>query len=227
MELIIGSKNYSSWSMRPWLVMTHFGLRFDEVVIGLGHADTARRIAKYSPSGRVPCLIDGDVTVWDSLAICETLAERYPAHAMWPADPAQRATARAISAEMHSGFTALRSGMPMNIRGRAAARALSADERADVTRVTGIWRDCLTRSGGPFLFGTFSIADAMFAPVVMRFNTYAQALKEADTDGTLGFADTDPVTAYRNQVSTLPAVQAWIDAAMREPGIDYYDKALT
>jgi glutathione S-transferase len=214
MQLIIANKNYSSWSMRPWVLAVQFDLPFEERVIGLGQAETAQNIRAYSPSGRLPCLIDGDITVWDSLAICETLAERYPEKALWPREPARRAHARSVSAEMHSGFGAVRSAMPMNIRGRARNHMLSADESADIARLEALWGDCLKRYGGPFLFGEFSIADAMFAPVAMRFNTYSPPLSlEA--------------AGYVRALTEAPSVQRWIaDARADGVAIDYYDSVL-
>ncbi|HQR03168.1 MAG: glutathione S-transferase family protein [Proteobacteria bacterium] len=170
--LIIANKNYSSWSMRPWLLMTQFGIPFHEMFIPLFQPDTQARLRAQSPSGRVPCLIDGDLSVWDSLAICEYLAERHPG--LWPADPADRAVARAVCAEMHSGFTALRSQYGMNIRRRSPRTVTDPALAADIARIEAIWNTCRTRSGaaGPYLFGAFSIADAYYAPVCFRFQTY-------------------------------------------------------
>ncbi len=204
MQLMIGDKNYSSWSMRPWVLMRHFGIAFDETLIELRTPETRERILAVSPSGRVPCLVDdAGLAVWDSLAIAETLAERHPEHAMWPADPAARARARSVSAEMHAGFVALRSEMPLDIRASLPGRELGAAARADVERVDAIWRDCLAASGGPFLFGEFSIADAMYAPVAMRFVTYAPALSTA-------------AAAYVERIMAVPAVSEWNAGAMRE-----------
>lgn len=225
--LVIASKNYSSWSMRPWVLLTQFGIPFNEKLIALGVPDTAANIAAFSPSGRLPCWIEGDYVVWDSLAICETLAERYPEHALWPRDPAQRARARAVSAEMHAGFGALRTAMPMNIRGRASARDWNGDVLADVARMDALWCDCLAASGearrdapgaplsagGGFLFGAFSIADAMFVPVAMRFTTYSVRLSPA-------------ASSYVERLTALPSVQSWIAAALLEPTIGYYDTVL-
>jgi glutathione S-transferase len=204
MKLVIGDKNYSSWSMRPWLVLRHFGIAFEEVVIQLAEEQSKASILAHSPSGKVPCLITDDgVTVWDSLAICETLAERYPQHAMWPRDAAARGRARSISAEMHSGFGDLRTNMWMNIRASFPGKGATPETRADVARIDAMWRECLETSGGPFLFGEFGIADAMYAPVVMRFNTWQPKLSEA--------AD-----AYARRVTEHPAVAAWISDALRE-----------
>jgi glutathione S-transferase len=204
MKLIIGDKNYSSWSMRPWLVLKHFGIRFDEVLIPLAEVNTKAAILEHTPSGKVPCVVSDDgSSVWDSLAICETLAERFPQHAMWPRDPVARAHARSVSAEMHSGFGDLRSNMWMNIRASFPGKGATPGALADVARIDALWRDCLERHGGPFLFGEFGIADAMYAPVVMRFNTWQPKLSEASA-------------AYAQRVTAQPAVRAWIDAALRE-----------
>ena len=207
MKLVIGDKNYSSWSMRPWLLLTHFGIPFDEIAIELRHDDTAARIREYSPSGKVPCLVDDHgVAIWDSLAIAEMLAERYPQFPMWPADPRARAHARCVSAEMHSGFAALRTQMGMNVRASMPGRGATPDALADVARIDALWSACLEASGGPFLFGEFGIADAMYAPVVMRFNTYAPGLSPE-------------AAGYAARVTALPAVQRWIDAARRETNV--------
>ncbi len=204
MKLVIGDKNYSSWSMRPWLLFKHFGIPFDEVVIDLYEAHTQAAIAGHSPSGKLPCLVTDDgESVWDSLAIVETLAERFPQHAMWPRDAAARAHARSISAEMHSGLGQLRSNMWMNIRASFAGKGATPGALADVARVDALWRDCLEKYGGPFLFGDFSIADAMYAPVVMRVNTWQPALSETSA-------------AYAWRVTEQPCVRAWIDDALRE-----------
>ncbi|MPW18528.1 glutathione S-transferase [Paraburkholderia sp. CNPSo 3157] len=204
MKLVIGDKNYSSWSMRPWLVLTHFGIPFEEVRIPLAEEQTQAAILSHSPSGKVPCLITDDgVTVWDSLAICETLAERYPQHAMWPRDAAARGRARSVSAEMHSGFGDLRSNMWMNIRASFPGKGTTPGALADVSRIDAIWSECLETYGGPFLFGEFTIADAMYAPVVMRFNTWQPKLSEA-------------AAAYARRVTEQPAVKAWISDALRE-----------
>jgi glutathione S-transferase len=177
LKLIAGDKNYSSWSMRPWLLLTAAGITFEEQTILLGEPDTREKIARLSPSGTVPVLIDGDVTVHDSLAICEYLAEKFPEKALWPKDAGARARARSVSAEMHSSFSNLRGRMPMNIRNRFPGKGMTPEAAADVARVAAIWRECVWRSGGPYLFGTeFGIADAMYGPVVFRFQTYGVAL---------------------------------------------------
>src|SRR5471032_655989 len=179
LKLVIGNKNYSSWSMRPWLALRANGIAFGEVFIPLytGAADK-QRILGFTRSGKVPALIDGDVTIWDSLSIIEYVAERFPEARLWPEDRASRAHARSISAEMHSGFAALRNECGMNLHRPVGAIALSADARADIARVQQIWIECRARYGksGPFLFGSFGGADAMFAPVVHRFRTYAIAV---------------------------------------------------
>jgi glutathione S-transferase len=213
MKLIIGDKNYSSWSMRPWVLMKHAGIEFDEVLIELDRADTAARIHAQSPSSRVPCLVTDDgQRIWESLAILETLAERYPEHELWPRDAAARAHARSIASEMHGGFTNLRSAMPMNIRASKPGIGVTPAALVDVARIDAMWSACLEQYGGPYLFGaSFGIADAMYAPVIMRFNTYQPPLS-------------DVARAYAERVSLTPAVRAWIDDAQREThAIAYYD----
>jgi glutathione S-transferase len=206
LKLVIGNKNYSSWSMRPWLALKVAGVAFEEVFIPLytGEADK-KRILAVTPSGKVPALIDGDVTVWDSLAIIEYVAERFPQAALWPEDRAARAHARSISAEMHSGFMALRNECGMNLHRPVGAIALSAEARANIARIQDIWRECRQRYGksGPFLFGGFSGADAMFAPVVHRFRTYA-------IEGTPAARD------YMAAMMALPAFEEWTRAALAE-----------
>jgi glutathione S-transferase len=211
MKLVIADKNYSSWSMRPWVLMKHFGIAFDEELIEMARDDTRARMLARSPTGRVPCLLGvAGEPVWDSLAICETLAELHPQQALWPADVALRARARSVSAEMHSGFTSLRGAMPMNIREHAPGYGATPEALADVARVDALWRDCLAYSGGPFLCGEFSIADAMFAPVVMRFNSYVPVLS-------------DEARAYCERMTAVPAVAAWIaDARGETHVIEYY-----
>jgi glutathione S-transferase len=207
MKLVIGDKNYSSWSMRPWLLLTHFGIPFEEVLIELDEAGTKAAILTYSASGKVPCLVSEDgFAVWDSLAIAETLADRYPQHALWPREPNARARARSISAEMHSGFGALRNAMPMNIRLTRPGVGTEPEVLADIARIDTLWRECLAASGGPFLFGEFCIADAMYAPVAMRFNSYQPKLSPE-------------AAAYAQRVTASPAVAAWIEAARRETHI--------
>ena len=202
-ELVIGNKNYSSWSLRPWFAMRAVGLKFTETVIPLDHDDTKSRILAHSPAGRVPVLRHGSVTVWESLAICEYLAEQVSS--LWPSDAATRAHARAVSSEMHAGFQNLRKTMPMNCHRTPAKITVSSDVDADIARVFEIWRDCRDRfgAGGDFLFGDFSIADAMFAPVVSRLHVYD--------------IDMDPVCgAYRDAVLDHPAMREWSVAATAE-----------
>ncbi len=201
--LVIGNKNYSSWSLRPWLAMRVAGIPFAEHRIPLYGPGSKDQIVVYSPAGKVPCLADGDLRVWDSLSICEYLAEKHPG--LWPQDPAARALARSVSAEMHSGFANLRAKMSMNIRKRYPGLGRTPESLADVARIVSLWSDCRARygKGGRFLFGAFSIADAMYAPVVLRFRTYEVELP-ADC------------RAYSDAVLALPAMQDWIAAAMAE-----------
>ena len=190
--------------MRPWVLLKHFGIPFDETLIELDEPGTKAAILAHSASGKVPCLVTDDgFAVWDSLAIAETLAERHTQYAMWPRDPNARARARSVSAEMHSGFGALRGAMPMNIRTSKPGVGATSDVLADVARIDTLWRECVAASGGPFLFGDFTIADAMYAPVVMRFNTWQPALS-------------DTAAAYARRVTQQPAVRAWIEDAQRE-----------
>jgi glutathione S-transferase len=205
LTLVIGNKAYSSWSLRPWILMTHCGIAFDEIRIALYAPDSSARIRSYSPAGRVPVLIDGSVTVWDTAAIFEYLAEQYPEKTLWPRDRQARAHVRSISAEMHSGFAALRSHMPMNIRRSLPGRGNTPEVLQDIERVVSIWTDCRTRhaAAGPFLCGHFSIADAMFAPVVTRFQTY-----HVELDG--------PAREYADTMLALPAMQRWYREALIE-----------
>ena len=172
MKLIIGSKNYSSWSLRGWLAAKASGLPFEEILIPLRQPDTKALILKHSPSGKVPCLVEDGLVVWDSLAIAEYLAEVRPS--LWPLDAGARAHARSVSAEMHSSFQALRSSMPMNIRAKHPGEGRTPETLADIARIVAIWNDCRSHYGadGPYLFGAYSIADMMYAPVCLRFETY-------------------------------------------------------
>lgn len=206
LTLIIGNKNYSSWSLRAGLALMRTGLAFEEVIIPLGTPETEGAIAAHSPSGKVPVLRDGGRTVWESLAICEYLAEKAPAAGLWPADAEARAVARTVSAEMHAGFENLRTHMPMNVRGRFPGKGRAAGVDGDIARIAAIWASCRERygAGGDLLFGGFTIADAMFAPVVSRFRTYAVDLPE-------------PGRAYCDAVWALPEMQAWAAAARDEP----------
>jgi len=204
--LVIGNKNYSSWSLRPWIAMRVLGLPFEERRIALYRPGAKDEILRYSPSGKVPCLVDGERRVWDSLAILETLAESRAQ--LWPAAPATRAFARSLSAEMHSGFAALRQHMSMNVRRRYPGTGRTPEALADVARIVAIWSECRAaaqRSGtaGPFLFGAFTAADAMYAPIVLRFRTY-----EVDLPASC--------RAYADAVLALPAMQEWIAAAEHE-----------
>ena len=215
LTLVIGNKNYSSWSLRPWLVLKQAGIPFTEINIPLYVDDWRERVLKYSPSGKVPTLQHGAINVWDSLAICEYLAEHFPEKQLWPADVTARASARAVSAEMHSGFQALRQNMFMNIRRRMPNRGHTPEVAADIERITAIWKDCRRcyAASGPFLFGRFSIADAMYAPVALRFQTYAVSV-----DGAAG--------EYMRSLLALPAMQEWIAAAHAEKeSIPHYEPA--
>lgn len=206
--IYLGNKNYSSWSLRPWLALKATGAPFAEVVIPLDQPGTRGNILRHSPSGRVPALKHDELTVWDSLAICEYLAEAFPAAKLWPAEAPARAVARSVSAEMHSGFAALRGHLPMNIRSSFANRGVTPEVQADINRVAAIWRDCRKRFGaeGAFLFGGFTIADAMYAPVVSRFRTYRVELESL-------------AQAYADAIWALPAMQEWATAAGNEPMI--------
>jgi glutathione S-transferase len=212
MKLYIGNKNYSSWSMRPWVLMRQTGIEFEEVPMRFDgfepESQFKRALAKVTPAGRVPVLVDGDLVVWDTLAIAEYLAETRPTLGLWPRSGHARARARSVCAEMHSGFGALREHYPMNIESRLpeiGQRVLETrpEVRSDLDRIVQMWGELLRVHGGPMLFGDFSIADAYFAPVCMRFRTYAPPLPE-------------PVAAYVERVAALPAVKAWIDGALAE-----------
>ncbi len=205
LHLIIGNKNYSSWSFRPWLAMRVAGIRFDETVKSLDAADFKAHLKALGGSGRVPILIDGEVRIWESLAILEYLAERFPAAGLWPQHPVARARARAIASEMHAGFAAVRRHLPMNVSRPVKAQPIDADTAKDVARIDAIWTECRNTFGaaGPFLFGSFGAADAMFAPVVCRFHTYA-----VDVSAT--------ALAYMRAMMSLPAWEEWRDAARRE-----------
>lgn len=209
LSLLIGNKNYSSWSLRPWLLLSQTGLEFEEVRVAFGSSDFAERVRAYSPAGKVPALRHGALTVWDSLAICEYLAETFPEIRAWPRAAGERALARSISAEMHSGFTALRAQMPMNVRASGRRVPSTPELERDLARVREIWSDCRARSAsrGPFLFGDFSIADAMYAPVAFRFATYGVALGPAEA-------------AYVESLRRLPAMAEWAAASAAEIEIE-------
>jgi glutathione S-transferase len=205
--LVIANKLYSSWSLRPWLLMRQLGIAFDEILIPLDLPDTKEKVLKHSPAGKVPILIDGDVTVWESISIMEYVGDALGAP-VWPQERAARAMARSVSAEMHAGFSALRSGCPMNLGKKFAQKDRGEGVARDVARFSEIVRQARERfgGGGPFLFGAFSAADAMFAPLVTRLDTYSIAL--------------DPTTqAYADTILSLPALQEWRAAALQETWI--------
>jgi glutathione S-transferase len=204
LTLVIGNKNLSSWSLRPWLVLKHFGLEFQEVKLPLDTPAFHRDILQYSPSRRVPALIDGSIRIWDSLAIAEYVNEKVQGRA-WPADAAARAHARAVSAEMHSGFAALRTHWPMQAVGSSRVE-LPPEGEADVARVQQIWHECRSQYGsrGPWLFGEYSIADAMYAPVALRFRHYGAAFSSAAAE------------AYQQQLIEDSHMQAWLADAQQE-----------
>ena len=209
LALVVANKNYSSWSMRPWVLLREAGIAFEEISFRFGDDGRIPGVERYSPSGQVPVLlVDGD-PVWDSLAICETVAELYPDKHLWPRDADARRRARSVCAEMHAGFRSLRGAMPMNIRASHPGKGMSPEVRKDIERIVAIWEDCLHRPQGraaregPMLFGAFGVADAMYAPVVTRFATYAVALPAA-------------AQAYADAVLGLRAMREWADAARRE-----------
>ena len=203
--LVIGNHNYSSWSLRPWLALKHLGVPFRLERIALDQPDTAARIRRHSPGGRVPVLVEGDITIWDSLAIIEHLAEAHPQ--LWPSESVARGMARAVAAEMHSGFQALRNELPMNIRAIGRGVATSAAAAADIARIVALWSEARERFGraGPWFFGEFSAADAMYTPVASRFRTYGVPLPEA-------------LMRYRDTALGSPAMREW--TAMAESEVD-------
>jgi glutathione S-transferase len=206
--LIIANRNYSSWSLRAWLALEATGQPFDEIVIPLGRPETTEEILRWSPTGRVPALHIGEIRLWDSLAICEHLAETFPEAGLWPADPRARATARSVVAEMHSGFTALRTHMTMNLRASYPGVGRETEVDEDIARITAIWEECRKDfgAGGDLLFGSFTIADAFYAPVVSRFITYG-----VSPGGIAG--------RYMDAVWALPAMQDWAAKARAEEWI--------
>ena len=216
MNLLIGNKKYSSWSFRPWLLMKHAGIPFTEKFVWIHKPDSYAKMRKYSSGGRVPALIDGKITVWESLAICEYLAEKFPRKQLWPKNAAARAVARSVSNEMHAGFQDMRRELNCHFVNRYSGYKIPKSARADVERVKEIWNDCRHEfgKGGPFLFGDFSIADAMFAPVVFRFLAYG--------------VPTDRVTrAYMGTIESLHATQEWVQGAREEKEvISVYEKRL-
>ncbi|QLE55541.1 glutathione S-transferase family protein [Nostoc sp. TCL26-01] len=215
LTLIIGNKNYSSWSLRPWLAMKQLGVEFQEICIPLYTPDAPAKISQYSPAGKVPILLHDQQTIWDSLAICEYLAETFPTLHWWPEDKSARATARAVSCEMHSGFQHLRQNMSMNCRAKYPGQGLTPEVQKDIDRITKIWQDARQNFGvgDNFLFGQFTIADAFFAPVVLRFITYDVQLDHISQD-------------YAQTILALPALQEWIEAAKQETEvIPQYEKS--
>jgi glutathione S-transferase len=213
LRLIIGNKNYSSWSLRPWIAMKVAGIAFEETVISLEASDFKARVTAYGGAGRVPLLIDGEQIIWESLAILEYLAEKFPTSGLWPKEANARAYARAVASEMHAGFMPLRRHLPMNVARPVKARALDGAAAADVARIDAIWSACREKygGGGDFLFGRFGAADAMYAPVVSRFHTYAADVGAA-------------ARAYMDAVMALPAWREWRDAARREPWVLPHDE---
>jgi glutathione S-transferase len=208
MKLVIGNKNYSSWSLRPWLLIKHLGLPFEEEKLSFTSPTFKARALELSPAGRVPVLVDGDIVVWDSLAIIEYVAERFPDRGVWPLEPAARARARSICAEMHSSFTALRNRLGMNCELHVPMPVLDLATRKDIARICDIWADCAHFApDGPFLFGAFSAADAYFAPVVLRFLGYDVAVPEA-------------ARLYIATMERLPALKEWVAEARTEH--DFY-----
>jgi glutathione S-transferase len=205
LELVIGNKNYSSWSMRPWVLLRQAQIPFQEVQLKFDDETRVIGVEKYSPTGKVPVLLIDGEPVWDTLAICETVAELHPKKNFWPEDELARRVARSICAEMHSGFQAMRGRMPMNIRGSHPGKGMTPESRKDIDRVVAIWTGCRERFGGAgnFLFGRFSIPDAFYAPVVMRFQTYGVKLPPA-------------AQAYCEAVQALAAVREWVEAGKRE-----------
>lgn len=213
LQLIIGNKNYSSWSLRPWLAMKVAGIAFAETLISLDAPDFKARVTALGGAGKVPLLIDGDMRIWESLSILEFLAEKFPASGLWPAREEARAHARSVAAEMHSGFQPLRRHLPMNVRRPVKPRALDEGAAKDVARIDALWTECRGKFGadGAFLYGKFCAADAMYAPVVWRFHTYAVEVSGA-------------ARAYMDAVLSLPASVEWRDAARREPWVLSHDE---
>jgi glutathione S-transferase len=207
LKLVIANKLYSSWSLRPWMVLSSFGIQFEEISIPLRMPDSRARVLEYSPTGKVPCLIDGNTRVWESLAIIEYLAEAFPEHAIWPRDREARAHARSVASEMHSGFLPLRQTCPMHLGARFATPPLTEALKANIDRVEDIWSQARNRfPGGPFLYGAFSAADAMYVPVVTRFETFQIPVRES-------------TRAYMNAVEAHPSFIAWRNAALVEPWV--------
>ena len=205
-KLLIGNRNYSSWSLRPWLVLAHFGIPFEDEVLMLAGEGWRETLAERSPTGKVPVLIDGDLVVPETIAIIEYLADKFPDKAIWPADIKQRAQARAASAEMHSSFVSLRNHAPMNLRSSHIGKVSPESVARDLHRLEALWGELLAASQGPFLFGEFTAVDAMFAPVATRIRTY-------------GLSVSDGVARYVEAIYSLPAFQQWLGLALHEPWI--------
>jgi glutathione S-transferase len=205
MKLVIANKNYSSWSLRAWLLLRQSGIEFTEEKLSFNDPELKARLAKYAPTGRVPVLVDGDLAIWDSLAIAEYVAEKFPDKHLWPTAPADRARARSLCAEMHAGFAALRSRMPMICELTLSNVLFDNDVRRDIARIVDMWTECRAAhaAAGPFLFGSFTIADAYFAPVVMRFHGYGTPLPEV-------------ARRYADTITQLPAIQDWLAVARAE-----------
>jgi Glutathione S-transferase len=206
MKLLIGNRNYSTWSLRPWLVLRHFDIAFEDEVLQLSGEGWKQNLIRRSPTGKVPVLIDGELVLPETIAIIEYLAERFPDRRIWPADRLDRARARAAAAEMHGGFTALRTHAPMNLRASHPGRVDPELVREDLHRVETLWGELLGRSGGPYLFGDFTAADAMFAPLATRLRTYELPVS-------------DLAAGYVEAIYALPAFQDWLAQALREPWV--------
>lgn len=204
-KLIIGNKNYSSWSLRPWILLKVKQIPFTELKVSLYGEGSKEKLLTYSPAGLVPILQEDDLTIWDSLAICEYIAENYPDKGCWPKDSKERAKARSISSEMHSGFSVLRNTMPMNCREKIDIDSISPELQKEIDRILTIWKECRSNSKnkGPFLFGSFTIADAMYAPVVSRFETYGVTVGELERE-------------YMDHLLSTPEFQQWIEASRQE-----------
>jgi len=214
MKLVIGNKNYSSWSLRAWLMLAANNIEFEEIVIYLDKDDTATRIAEFNKAGKVPVVLDGDLTVWDSLAICEYISETYLDNRGWPKDGTARALARSCCAEMHSGFFVLREKLPMNCRASGRNVEITPHLQKEVDRIDFLWSDFRTKyqEQGDYLFGEFSIADCMFAPVVFRFATY-------------GIGVSDVSSRYMQKMLSHPKVQLWLEQARTETEVIAADEA--
>jgi len=211
MKLIFANRNYSSWSLRPWLVLKHFGIPFDEELVLLNGEGWKENLRKKSPSGRVPVLVDGEVVIPETIAIIEYLHDKYPAKGIWPSNRVERALARSAAAEMHGGFMALRDNAPMNLRASHPGKVDFDVVADDLKRIERIWGDLLSRSGGPYLFGSFNAVDAMFAPVATRIRTYELPVS-------------DLAQEYVEAIYALPAFQEWFAEAVKEPWIVDHDE---